>query len=183
MIEETFSKLERLLIRHEGIKLKPYRCSLGFLTIGVGYNIDARGLGSLSEAVGREVTIEELTQKGLTDAEVFKLLRADLRHFLADVQARFPEFEQLDEVRQSAVVDFVFNIGLAGAAKFKTTLRFLRMALRQSNPDLKEACFTAAAFHAANSLWAQQVDDGLGKKFGRADRILYMIRTGEFSPK
>jgi lysozyme len=181
--DETLSKLERLLIRHEGIKLTPYRCSLGFLTIGVGYNIDARGLKPISKAIGREVTIEALTQKGLTLEEAFKLLRADLRHFLTEIQARFPEFEQLDEVRQSAVVDFVFNLGLAGAAKFKTTLRFLRMALRQTSPDLKEACFTAAAFHAANSLWAQQVDDGLGRKFGRADRILYMLRTGEFSPK
>jgi lysozyme len=181
--DETLSKLEQLLVRHEGVRLKPYRCSLGFLTIGVGYNLDARGIGPLSKAIGREVTIEALTQDGLTQDETFKLLRADLRYFLADIQARFPEFSGLDDVRQSAVVDFVFNLGLAGAAQFKTTLRFLRMALQQTHPDLKEACFTAAAFHAANSLWAQQVDDGLGRKFGRADRILYMLRTGQFSSK
>jgi lysozyme len=183
MTDETLSKLEQLLIRHEGVRLKPYRCSLGFLTIAVGYNIDARGLGPLHKAIGRTPSLEELTIEGLTQEEAFRLLRADLRYFLADITARFPEFSELDEVRQSAVVDFVFNIGFAGAAKFKTTLRFLRLALRQTHPDLKEACFTASAFHAANSLWAQQVDDGLGRKFGRADRILYMLRTGEFSPK
>jgi lysozyme len=183
MNDSELGNLEQLLIRHEGVRLKPYRCSLGFLTIGVGYNIDARGLGDLHKAIGRKPDINELTIEGLTQAEAFALLRADLRQFIAELEAAFPAFHRLDAIRQSAVVDFVFNIGFTSARGFKTTRKFLELALDQTEPILKEACFTASAFHAANSLWARQVDDGLGGKFGRADRILYMLRTGQFSPK
>lgn len=183
MTDEEFGKLERLLIRHEGVRLRPYRCSLGFLTVGVGYNLDARGLDDLHLAIGRKPSLEELTIEGLTQQEAFALLRADLRQFIGKLEQRFPAFSKLDVVRQSAVVDFVFNLGFLGAKGFKTTRKFLELALEQTNPELREACFTASAFHAANSLWARQVDDGVGGKFGRADRILYMLRTGTFSPK
>ena len=33
-----------LLIRHEGIKLKPYHCTSGKLTIGIGRNLEDRGI-------------------------------------------------------------------------------------------------------------------------------------------
>jgi lysozyme len=40
----TFSDLKADLIRDEGYKDKPYKDSQGFLTIGVGHNLDAEGL-------------------------------------------------------------------------------------------------------------------------------------------
>ena len=35
--------LERL-VQHEGLRLKPYRCTAGKLTIGVGRNLEDKGL-------------------------------------------------------------------------------------------------------------------------------------------
>ena len=32
------------LILHEGLRLKPYRCTAGKLTIGVGRNLETKGL-------------------------------------------------------------------------------------------------------------------------------------------
>lgn len=183
MTTEHLGNLEEQLIRHEGIRLKPYRCSLGFLTIAVGYNIDARGLGDLHKAIGRTPSLQELHDRGLTEAEARKVLSADLRQFIAEIVKQFPLFHELDDIRQMVVVDFVFNLGTARAAKFVTAIRFLKLAVKQTDPELREACFTAVAFSMANSLWAQQVDDGLGRRFGRADRLAYMMRTGKFSPK
>ena len=36
--------LREMLERHEGRKKKVYRCSKGKKTIGVGHNVDAKGL-------------------------------------------------------------------------------------------------------------------------------------------
>ena len=41
---ETVKRLKDMLIRHEGLKLKPYLCTAGKLTIGVGRNIQDRGI-------------------------------------------------------------------------------------------------------------------------------------------
>ena len=37
-------KLKEQLIRHEGLRLKPYRCTANKLTIGVGRNLDDVGI-------------------------------------------------------------------------------------------------------------------------------------------
>lgn len=40
----TPTEFEQMLIRHEGLKLKPYQCTAGKLTIGVGRNIEDMGI-------------------------------------------------------------------------------------------------------------------------------------------
>ena len=47
-------ELELQLIDHEDIKLKPYRCSAGKLTIGVGRNLDDNGI-TRAEAIGQSL--------------------------------------------------------------------------------------------------------------------------------
>ena len=36
----NMERLTETLIRHEGLRLEPYRCTEGKLTIGVGHNLD-----------------------------------------------------------------------------------------------------------------------------------------------
>jgi lysozyme len=51
--------------------------------------------------------------------------------------------------------------------------------VEQRDACLQLACYTAAAYHMADSLWAHQVDDGLaGDVRGRADRLCRMMVTG-----
>lgn len=38
------TKLEKDLIRDEGLRLKPYHCTAGKLTIGYGRNLDDNGI-------------------------------------------------------------------------------------------------------------------------------------------
>lgn len=88
---------ERHLIWAEGWRNKPYRCSAGKLSIGVGRNLDDRGL---------------------SDEEVLYLLRNDMA--AAEREAKtLPYYGALDEVRQLVVCDLVFNLGLSRWLTFK----------------------------------------------------------------
>ena len=93
--------MTRQLRLHEGERLKPYRCTAGKLTIGVGRNLDDRG-----------ITREESAMLLANDiaAEERELLRA------------LPWVATLDEVRQRVLLDMSFNMGLVGLLGFKRTL-------------------------------------------------------------
>ncbi len=89
-----------LLISHEGLELKPYRCTAGKLTIGIGRNLD---------------------DCGISEDEARQLLANDIRACRADLARTYPWYVALDEVRQAACVDLRFNLGsarLAGFSKF-----------------------------------------------------------------
>lgn len=85
------------LVRHEGMRLKPYTDTAGKITIGCGRN---------------------LTDVGITKDEALLLLNNDIDAAVADL-ATFPWFATLDAVRQRALVDLRFNTGRAGFLKFK----------------------------------------------------------------
>lgn len=93
--------MTRQLRLHEGERLMPYRCTAGKLTIGVGRNLEDRG-----------ITREESAYLLANDiaAEERELLRA------------LPWVGTLDEVRQRVLLDMSFNMGLAGLLGFKRTL-------------------------------------------------------------
>lgn len=95
----------RQLRLHEGERLKPYRDTVGKLTIGIGRNLDDRG-----------ITAEESAMLLANDiaAEERELLHA------------LPWVATLDEVRQRVLVDMAFNLGLAGLLTFENTLAAIR---------------------------------------------------------
>lgn len=75
----------------------PYRCSAGKLTIGVGRNLD---------------------DKGLSPAEIEFLLDNDVAGTIEDCQ-RLTYWDALDETRQLIVADMVFNLGFTKFLTFK----------------------------------------------------------------
>lgn len=85
------------LVWAEGEKLELYKDSVGILTIGVGHNIEEKGI---SQAVSR------------------MMLREDINEVLADVRT-LSYFNDLDSVRQLVVSDMVFNLGLSRFLGFK----------------------------------------------------------------
>lgn len=178
MTAADLSALRAQLVQHEGLRLRLYRCTSGKLTIGCGYNLDDRGLKPMERALGRSVLLNELERNGLSEADAMRVLDADIQRFEDDVDSRWPNYAALDGVRQRAVIDFAFNLGVAGAAQFANAIRFANMALSTKDVGYQEACWTAVAFHMANSVWARQVDDGLAGRKGRADRLCAMVRTG-----
>lgn len=86
---------------HEGERLKPYRCTAGKLTIGVGRNLEDRGI---------------------TAQESAYLLGNDIDHHWSELVRALPWVERLDEVRQRVLLDMAFNLGIGGLLGFKNTL-------------------------------------------------------------
>lgn len=97
-------RLAQQLIRDEGLRLKPYRCSAGRLTIGVGRNLEDRGI---------------------TEAEALMLLDNDTSAFWGQLAAALPWIMQAPEAVQEVLVNMCFNLGLAGLLGFRQTLAHL----------------------------------------------------------
>ena len=91
-------ELEDQLIDHEGLELKPYRCTAEKLTIGVGRNIEDRGI---------------------SEDEARYLLKNDIKIVEDELLAQKPEVAGLDSVRQRVLVDMGFNLGIPTLMKFQ----------------------------------------------------------------
>jgi lysozyme len=99
------ARLLEQLERHEGLRLKPYRDTVGKLTIGVGRN---------------------LTDVGLSESEARFLLRTDVTRVKADLDTHLPWWRGLDDVRARVLADMAFNLGIAGLVGFRDTLAAVR---------------------------------------------------------
>ena len=127
-----------MLQRHEGLRLKPYKCPAGKLTIGYGRNLD---------------------DMGISEVEAMVLLRHDIERCYDELSV-FSWFADLDQVRQEALIDMLFNLGLPTFLEFKKTLKFVA-----------EGKYSQAAEEMLRSKWADQVGD-------RAKELAYMMDTG-----
>lgn len=97
----NYEKTKEMIRRHEGESLKPYRCSEGKLTIGVGRNLD---------------------DVGISKEESDMLFSADLQDAIIEARS-FSFFKDLSDVRKSVIVDMIFNLGLPRFSKFKKMLK------------------------------------------------------------
>lgn len=100
----TTEALRQQLIRDEGLRLKPYRDTVGKLTIGVGRNLEDVGISA-------------------EEAEV--LLANDLARVSTSVTTALPWVWELDEPRQGVLYNMAFNLGTRGLLEFRRMLRSL----------------------------------------------------------
>ena len=131
-------KLIENLKRHEGLRLKPYLCPEGKITIGFGRNLE---------------------DMGISEKEAEMLLMSDIERCYQELDV-FSWFHDLDQVRQEAMVNMLFNLGLPTFLEFKRTLKFMA-----------EGAYSQAAAEMLDSKWANQVGD-------RAKELAYMVDTG-----
>ena len=88
--------IEAMLLRHEGLRTKPYLDTVGKLTIGVGRNLD---------------------DVGITEAEAMLMLRNDIAAHREEL-SRYPWFARLNDTRQAVLIDMHFNLGAVRFAGF-----------------------------------------------------------------
>jgi len=100
-----FKALSRWLEQDEGIRLKPYYCTAGKLTIGVGRNLQDNGIGK---------------------AEAQFMLENDIVRIIKELDLMLPFWRDLSPNRQAAVVNMAFNLGTFGLSKFTKTIELLR---------------------------------------------------------
>ncbi len=98
------NEIKKQILKHEGLRLKPYKCTAGKLTIGVGRNLE---------------------DNGISEKEAMLMLHNDLMVVLADLN-QFDWFLALDEIRQRVVIDMRFNLGPKGFREFKKMIKALK---------------------------------------------------------
>ena len=150
--------LRAQILRHEGLRLVPYRDSLGFLTVGVGYNISARGWEPLERVLGRKI---DKNDPRLTREEALLMLDADLDTTEREVGRRWPWTSLLAPARRRAVLDMAFNLGVSGLANFRQMLAALR-----------DGDYLMAEAEALDSKWRTDVGPIRSREVAEA------IRTG-----
>jgi len=105
MEANLLERMKEQLLRHEGLRLKPYRCTAGKLTIGIGRNLD---------------------DCGISQTEAYVLLENDIQNCERQLVDEIPEiYNPLDEVRKSVLLNMCFNLGIGGLLGFNNTLAFI----------------------------------------------------------
>lgn len=123
------AKYKNMTKDFEGLRLKPYRCTAGKLTIGYGRNLDDIGI-SQAEA---DMMFER--DFAMAESEVKRLCKVNQI-----------DWENLIEQRFYVLTDMMFNLGYNRLSKFN---KFLYA--------LKTGSYTAAADEMLDSNWAKQV--------------------------
>lgn len=120
-------KAIKMIIHHEGLRLKPYRCPAKLWTIGVGHVLyPDQGKMAINERDGYQLRPED--NRVFTQEEVNNILKADLKRFEQGVDRYITT--QLTQGMFDALVSFSFNVGL-GTLQRST----LRMKLNRGDKD------------------------------------------------
>lgn len=104
----NYTRLREVLTDHEGLKYKPYKCTAGKLTIGIGHNLD---------------------DQGVSPAMVDLMYDEDVTEVVADLKIIFTDFDDLPDDIQIVLADMRFQLGAGGFRKFKKMIT----AVKQSN--------------------------------------------------
>ena len=96
-----FDKVETQLIVDEDLRLMPYRCPAGKLTIGVGRNLE---------------------DNGITREEAYYLLRNDLDTCHRQLSLAIPFYDRLPSEKKEILLNMCFNMGLTRLQGFKRML-------------------------------------------------------------
>ena len=105
--EHLMDSAAEQLKQDEGLRLKPYKCTAGKLTIGYGRNIE---------------------EKGITKEEAETLLKNDIVECVKDLEEMFTQagFKTLPFNIQKVLINMRYQLGGAGLRAFKNTLRACR---------------------------------------------------------
>lgn len=139
--------IKRLIIAHEGVSYTAYRDSKGFLTVGVGFNLDEPTAEATCSSLGIPYG-QVRAGTPLTEEQVQLLFSHCCEIACMDAKSACPQIESLKDNAQLALIDMSFNMGLPKMLEFKHMLE----ALREKPP-----AYAKAAIEMRNSLWARQV--------------------------
>lgn len=141
-------KLKEEIIAEEGEKLKVYRDTEGFLTVGIGHKI-IRGDLEYQKAIGHPITKRRSTE----------LFERDTKRTLEELDRRIPWLKTQPPEIIRAIANMAFQMGVAGVLKFHKMLE-----------KIHDKNYEAAYTEGLRSIWARQTP-------ARARRVMTMIRN------
>lgn len=96
-----YELIKSQLEAHEGVRLKPYEDSVGKLTIGIGRNLE---------------------DKGLSRNEAEFLLENDIDQVVRELDKNIPWWSTLPSVQQAVLINMGFNLGVPELMSFRRML-------------------------------------------------------------
>ena len=132
MNDDNLQILIAELRRDEGVESSPYKDTKGILTVGVGHNMQASPL-------------PDGWTFPLDDGQIDALLTSDLLGVFDDLDRNLPWWSGLNDVRQRALANFVFQLGITKALGFTKSL-----------PLIRQGKYADAANAMLQSAWASR---------------------------
>ena len=148
------------LIDHEGLVLQVYQDTLGIDTIGIGRNLEDRGITD-EELEDMGITLDHVYEYGITEADAILLAENDVQIVEKELLDAHPCIAGLDAVRQLVLMDMAFNMGVPRLCKFK------KMWAAIHDED-----FTTASKEMLDSRWANQVKS-------RSTKLAHAMYSGQ----
>jgi lysozyme len=124
---------KKMIIRHEGIRYRPYKDSLGLWTVGVGH------------LIGNGRNLPPDMNRDFSHDEVMSMFNEDYDHH-EKAAMQIPGYSRMNATGKAALIDLTFNMGPAWHKKFPKTVKALAVG------DVE-----GAASGLENSLWYRQV--------------------------
>ena len=150
------------LIAHEGLRLQVYKDTLGIDTIGIGRNLEDRGI-TKEELDWMDIpNMDAVYEYGITEADAMYLAKNDVQIVEEELVRAHPCVEELDAVRQLVLMDMAFNMGVPRLRKFQKMWNAVH-----------EKKFDIAAKEMLDSRWAIQVKS-------RSTKLAHAMHHGEF---
>lgn len=124
-------RLKKILIKHEGMVLYPYKDSKGKTTIGVGRNVTDR-------------------DEWISETTALQMLEEDIEVCVFDLLNIFPNFKKYSEGQQIALISIRFQCGSRGFRGFKRMIKAIKagdweMAFKEGKDSLWYREFTKRA--------------------------------------
>lgn len=98
-------KAAQLIKKHEGLRLRPYKCTAGKITIGYGRNLE---------------------DNGISQYEAEQMLFNDIQNCYAEC-IKLPCWNKINETRQAVLIDMCYNLGITKLKQFKKMLAALEV--------------------------------------------------------
>lgn len=125
--KHNLSKLEMSIINHEGVSPFAYFDDKGYITIGIGKNIDRQ------------------SQTGLSTDEMIYLMRHDIRECEKEL-VNYDWYNNTHGARKDVLTELCYNMGLPKMKTFKKMIS-----------SLHKKDYNEAASQLINSKWTSQV--------------------------
>ena len=102
------AEVKQMLVRHEGIRIFPYKCSENYLTISCGRNLETNGI---------------------SEEEAMYLLDNDIKRVKEELNMNFGAWRTMPEKARMVCIDMTFQMGIAGFMKFRKTRQLMELGM------------------------------------------------------
>ncbi len=130
MTPDMKAKLRHLLIVHEGYRQTIYHDSMGIPSIGIGRNLETRGV---------------------LPTEIDMMCDNDMQYFYNHLSEKFPWFLKLNDARQIALIDLCFM-------GFKKFCSFVKMIAYLEQDDYDNAAIELLDSNYAKQVGKRAID-------------------------